>query len=446
MKKFSLAFIFALALLVRVLYGVGSPRVIYTSDSLGYYNLGARMIARPSLRTVINPYRTPLYPLFVQAVFYATGAGGSSIGSLQFARGVRAVIWVQIIIGAAAFAIFWQSVRRWLSPRSQLPVYCFLLLDVLTFAWERSLLTEGIGVSLVLVTTGALLSALTSPTKRAFVSLLILFAAGFFLRPALLTVPISSLPVIAWYFRKNKRVLTMTILLFIGFLTIPVVYAQINRIQYGYNGIQTVNDINLLERIIETKTPVDGGKEYPYFYNAVINYEINNGNPHPLQLLKFDDPDVGSTMYRFTMLQQFNQAVIAHTIPLFVENAIRNIPDVLLQIYEFPPVRPGTTNVAATGVWALQQIYGSIQFTTFFVFVLWIFCVSVFLVKPNKSRAVAALLGTVAVGQILLVAATVYHETGANYGRLIAVIRPQMFLFLFLGTLQSIELLRGKNK
>lgn len=56
----------------------------------------------------------------------------------------------------------------------------------------------------------------------------------------------------------------------------------------------------------------------------------------------------------------------------------------------------------------------------------------VFIVKPTRWHAVIALIGTIAMSQIILTALVVYKDVGGQYGRVISVVRPHLFLFLFL--------------
>jgi len=432
MKKYSVILIFVIALIARILYGTAAPTVIYGADSSGYYALGKEMFAHPTLQTIIHPYRTPLYPFFINAVFYSIGLGGAREGSPDFTYGLEVVVVIQMILGAAAFAAFYEAMKRWVPQSMHRLIGLCILLDVFAFGWERSILTEGIAVSLVLITTTTLLGTLLSPTKRNFIILFFLFTLGFLLRPALLTIPIATLPILAWHFRKKSAILIPAVLTLIGFLLVPITYAQVNRIESGYPGIQIVGDIDILGRILETRLPIESARDYHYFYTTVRDYETKTLTPHPFRFLEYYDPDIYQKMERFIELHNFNRTVIIHALPEFLTHMITNIPEVLLEVNEFTQVKNRNAGVIATIVWAVQQIYGKIQYVTLLIPFVWIVVMILWVTKPTRARTLTALLGTMVMSQILLIAAVVYRDIGGQYQRLLSVIRPQMFLFLVL--------------
>lgn len=401
-----MVFWFSLALLVRILYGISAPTIIYGPDSSGYYSIGKEMV-------LVHPYRTPLYPFFIHAVFYSMGLGNIAEGAPGFDRALAVVVAIQMIIGAAAFAIFARSINKWLA--------LFLVFDVFTFGWERSILTEGLAVSFMLITTAVLFHILQKPTKQKFIILFILFTLGFLLRPALLTIPIAALPILAWHFRKKTPVVMYSIVTLVCFLLVPLTYAQINKAVSGYNGIQIVGDIDILGRILETKLPIDSAKQYEYFYTTVRDYQTKNLTPHPFRFLEFYDPNIYGKMERFNELHRFNQTVILNNSPAFLLNMVKNITNVLLEINMFTPAPP-----------LLKALYGNMQYLTLLIPFLWIVEMLFWLKKPTRERSVIMLLGTIVMSQILLTAAVVYKDYGGQYQRLLAPIRPQMFLFLIL--------------
>jgi hypothetical protein len=428
--------VFAIALAVRGLYAIGAPAIIYGPDSSGYYSIGENIFTHPSFKTMIHPYRTTLYPFFINAVFYSIGLGGVAEGSPAFTRGLQAVVVIQMIFGAASFAIFYQTIKRWIPEILHRLLGMFILLDVFAFGWERSILTEGIAVSLLLVITAALFHTIRTPTRRSFVVLFFLFTLGFFLRPAFLTIPIATIPILAWHFRKKPVVIVSSLITLIGFLIVPITYAQINGIESGYKGIQIVGDIDILGRILEERLPIEPARDYHYFYTTVRDYETKNLTAHPFRFLEYYDPYIYEKMDRFNELHGFNQTVIFHALPQFLTKAVINIPEVLLEVNIFTQVKPSKTNTLTTIVWAIQQVYGDIQSLTLLVPFIWAVEILVWLKKPTGAHTLTILLGTMVMSQILLTAAIVYKDYGGQYQRIISVIRPQMFVFLFLSAYQ----------
>jgi hypothetical protein len=422
MKKYSLIIYFVLALAVRIGYAAISPNIIYGPDSSGYYGIGKEMFAHPALNTIIHPYRTPLYPFFVNAVFYSLGIGGTAEDSPVFNQGLQAIVVIQMILGAGAFALFAASINPWIA--------LVLVFDVFTLGWERAVLTEGIAVSLVLVVTAVLMRTLASPTTRKFILLFILFSLGFLLRPALLTLPVAVLPILAWHFRKKSKVVLSCVVTLVSFLLVPLLYMQLNRIGTGYTGIQIVGDIDILGRILETRLPVESARGTGYFYDTVKDYETKNLTYHPFRFLEYYDPGIYQKTYRFNELHRFNQTVILHELPQFLTNMITNVPEVLLEVNAYTWAPPGSK---------------AVQYVTLIVPFLWVITLIQWLAHPTRDRTLIALLGTMVMSQVLLTAAVVYKDEGGQYQRLLSVIRPQMFLFIIL-SLQLFFYPRAKHK
>jgi hypothetical protein len=240
------------------------------------------------------------------------------------------------------------------------------------------------------------------------------------------------LPLIAWYFRKNGHVVLLACLTLATLAVIPLTYARINYNNYAYFGIQFGGDIAILGRILELNIPIDSAKNNTYFYTTVNNSRANNNITMPFRFLEQYDPDIYGKPYLLVQLQKFNQTVIFHTFPQFVMWGMGTIPKVLLEVCDFILVSPANTNLLTHIVWRLQQVYGYAQYVTLAVPFLWILMGIVFLIKPTRWNTVAALTGTIAMSQIILTALTMYKDIGGQYARIISLVRPHLFLFLFI--------------
>jgi len=75
---------------------------------------------------------------------------------------------------------------------------------------------------------------------------------------------------------------------------------------------------------------------------------------------------------------------------------------------------------------------------------LWMLTGIIFLIKPTRWNAAVALIGTLAMSQILLTALVVYKDIGGQYGRVLSVVQPHMFLFLFLCAVATLGTYRKK--
>jgi hypothetical protein len=446
MLRSTLIKVFLAALLVRVVYATAVPSIYYfNADTMGYYSLGAAMFANPSVHTIITPYRTPLYPLFFNAVMYISGAGGTAFGSPAFAWGTQIIVAIQMMIGALAFTAFYHALSAFLSRRARFLFGVFLLFDVFVIGWERTLLTEGLAVSVSLFITAVLIHILAAPTVKKFAIFLFLFAFGFLLRPSFIVLPLAALPIVAWYFRKHGRVVFLACVTLAAALAIPLAYARINEKQHGYFGVQYVSDIDVVGRILGFNIPVESAKNNTYFYSTMKDSRTKN--PHPLtgfQFLEEYDPAIWGKAFRFTELQQFNRTVILNNLPLYVSKAISTIPEILLEVCIFSLVPAGSINLLTRIVRVLQQGYGTAQYATLAIPLLWMLTGIIFLIKPTRWNAAVTLIGTLAMSQILLTALVVYKDVGGQYGRVLSVVQPHMFLFLFLCAVAPLGTYRKK--
>jgi 4-amino-4-deoxy-L-arabinose transferase-like glycosyltransferase len=434
MRRSPLIKIFLAALLVRVLYALAAPAIFYfNADSIGYYTLGTAFFTHPSLLTLFTPYRSPVYPLFLNAVMYVLGVGGTPFGSAAFLWGMQVVVGIQMIIGAIAFTAFYQVIARILSKRAGVLFGVFLLLDVLVIGWERTLLTEGLAISVSLGMTAVLLHLILAPTGKKFTLFWLLFAFGFLLRPSFVAYPIATLPLVAWYMKKNARVVFLACLTLAASLSIPLAYARANYVQYNYFGIQFVSDIDELGRILQFNIPVESAKNNTYFYSIVKDSRAGNPiTPTGFELLFRYDPNIWGKTYRFVELQAFNRAVLFTNLPLYVGKAVSTVPEILLEVCGFTLVPPASTNLLTNIVWRLQQAYGVAQYATLAIPLLWFVMGSVFFIQPSRWNAIVAAVGTIAMSQIVLTALVVYKDIGGQYGRVLSIVQPHMFLFLLL--------------
>jgi hypothetical protein len=443
MLRSTLIKIFFIALLVRCIYSLAAPEIYSNVDTEGYYGLGMNLFSHPSLQTLITPYRTPVYGVFLNTVLHLAGVGGAAFGSPAFLRGAQFVVAVQMIIGALAFTALCQILAHLLPKRTSMLFAAVLLLDVFVIGWEHTLMTEGLAISVSLYITAVLLQILLAPTRKKFILLWFLFSFGFLLRPSFIVYPIATLSVVAWYFRKHGRIIFLACVTVAAATMVPLAYARINYDTVHYFGVLFESDIVVLGKILEFNIPIESAKNYPYFYSTVT--ESRTGNtviPTGFQLLSWYDPNIWGKAYRFVELQAFNQTVIIHNLPLYIGKAIATIPEILLEVCDFTLVPPASTNLFTRIVWMLQQGYGYAQYATLAVPFLWIPMCIFFFVKPTRWHAITALIGTIAMSQIILTALVVYKDAGGQYGRLMSVVRPHLFLFLFLCAVTCIRMYR----
>lgn len=445
MTRITLIKVFIGALLVRIIYSLAAPAIYFNVDTAGYYDVGMNLFRHPSLQALITPYRTPVYPVFLNAVMHILGVGGTAFASPAFVWGGQFIIAIQMIIGAIAFTALYQVLARILPKRARLLFAGFLLFDVFVVGWEHTLTTEGLAISVSLGITTVLLHILLAPTGKKFTLLACLFAFGFLLRPSFIIYPIATLPLVAWYFRKNGRLVLWACVTLAATSLVPWGYTRINYTNYNYFGIQFVGDINVLGRILEFTIPIESAKTNAYFYTTVQDSRTTTNIIQPFRFLEYYDFNIYGKIYRFIELQAFNRTVILHNLPLYVGHAISTIPEILLEVCNFTLVPPESTNLLTRIVWVLQQAYGYAQYATLAVPFLWIVMIIVFLAKPTRWNTITALIGTIAMSQIVLTALVVYKEVDKQYGRVISVVRPHLFLFLFLCGITAVRAYRKRK-
>lgn len=439
----SLILVFLAAILVRIVYSLGAPAIFYNVDTEGYYNIGMNLFTQPSLRTLITPYRTPVYPIFLNTVMQMTGAGGAEYGSSEFLRGAQVVIIIQMLIGAIAFTSFYKVLSEYLTGRLRLFYVIFLLLDVLVIGWEHTLMTEGLAVSISIFITCTLLQLLRTPSNRRFIFLWLLFTLGFLLRPSFIVYPIATLPILGWFYRKQARVVLSVCIVLACAAIVPLTYARVNYGNHGYFGIQYVGDIDVLGRILEFHIPVESAKNNTYFYTTVMDNRSSENITNAFRFIEKYDFDIYSKPYRFVELQSFTRTVVGNNIPLYVGKALGTIPQILLEVCDFIRIAPSSPYALTFIVGFLQQAYGWAQYATLLVPLVWVPIGIMFLLKPTRWNTFMFLIGTIAMSQVILTSLVVYKDIGGQYGRVLSVIQPHLYLFLLVS---SITILRAYRK
>jgi len=223
----------------------------------------------------------------------------------------------------------------------------------------------------------------------------------------------------------------MNIVVFCISLLLPFVFAFLNSGFHGYTGISQINEINLLGRILEFKLPIEAGKQYKTYYDAVLDYRQKNGEPMPYRFIDIYTPLTYVDTKLMMELQRFDRAVIAANLPSYVVGATSYIPKIFS---DDPPLLAIDTNATAgvSGFFAfLWRIFHGLWQLGYLVFLLWPISIWFYFKTPSAIRMIAVLLGTISVSQLLVIVFFDYYDAG-QYARLASVIQPQTYLFLIL--------------
>lgn len=421
---------------LRFLFAALQPEPLISADSYGYYNLGRQMLREPSLSTWVSEFRTPVYPLFVASIARLSGVGEAALGSFGFRSAGQLIAAVQAAIGIFGVLVFYLSLLGLgIKQKVAVGLSGAVAADVLLFARERSLLTEGVAITSLIITFYLFVQTLQKPTNVHFFYLLLSYAFNFLLRPAFIIVPLVSLPFTVFYHR-NLRVATAALVSLALYLLVPAAYAGLNQTFHRYAGIQHVGDIDLLGRILQFNLSVESAKETsPYFYKIVTDYRRRGEKVStPFVFLDRYDPGIYTNTARMNELQAFDRTVLGNNLSTYLTTALSEIPAVILNADTVVSVGPAGNNPLSQFFWVLQEFYRALHWLIILVIPLYPLALVRAFKKPTLENTLLAALGTLILAQIILTSLVVYED----YGRMLSVIVPEVYLFL-VGSIFGLE-------
>ena len=341
--------VFSFSLLLRVLYTQAIPGLIPHGDQEGYIQIGNLIHSSPSLSTIINPYRTPLYPLF-----------------LLFAHSIfhtyTVIPYLQYLIASFSLTLFFLSlVKQKIMPLLSLAIVLLISLSINVFGWEKSLMTEGLATSWLLLLVSVSLPLFELITVRRLLLFFFLSVLGFLLRPMVLPIPIIILAFLLVQNvveRKTQSAkLWFTIVLYI---LIPVFYILGNTYFHGYKSIQQVGDVDVFARILQFQLPVDAGKAYPFYVNIAKNYVYDSKDFRPFDILKSYDPDIYGKQYMFNDLRSFNREVILSNPVQYALHALSDLPKAVTESSPFLHIDSPQNLFSMTGLFYILQEFSRV--------------------------------------------------------------------------------------
>jgi len=416
-----------LCLAIRIIYREYSPDAVVTPDSFGYYDIGRKMLSESFWPNFVNDHRTPLYPLFLNVLMAASGNIGAAVGSAQFMKGATFITIVQSVIALTGLYLLYKTALILKIEKRYASLFTlFISLNHLLFAWEGVLLTESLVIFWIILTTYILLIALKKIGSSVMVILLLLFIAGFLLKPAYLAFPLVTLPIIAFTHQK-KGILMPIVVSLLLFLAVPFAYIKGNEALHNYSGVNHITDINLMGRILQYNLPVEAGRDVTFFYGAVRDYRAIGGDPMPYRFLEYYDPQIYDKPERLNDLQRFTRAVVLDNLPRFITLGVAEIPKRMLEPNDLIAENPEAPFLL-TLFNGLRSFYTAAQYLTLLVLPLFFLVLFRFFRKPSFPTAATMIIGVIALYQIIVSVFFGYSE----FGRLISVVQPQLYLFLLL--------------
>lgn len=412
--------------LFRWLYGLFRPQLPIYPDGLGYWSLGQQMLANPTLSNLVSEFRTPVYPLFIALVGKLVGVVNIPLTSPLFNPAAAAIMLFQTVLGIISVLLFLQILLLGGWQRTLAFILAvFLAGNITVFTWERTLLTEGLAVFGLMLTSYLLIQTIAEPRGNNFFWLLLSFAFNFLLRPAFLLVPLVTLPFLVFY-RRTTKVLVLALTVLLGYLAVVSGYIMLNKFYHNYAGIQHVGEIDLLGKILQFNLSVDSAGHIAYFYETVSDYRRWNKGYEAFRFLETYDPDIYTNTLRMNELQEFVRTVISHNFPVYMFKVLIDVPRVMLDTSILIRVAPQAGNSLSLFFFLLGEIYRLGLWLTLLALPLYPFVVTRFLRHPTQKTTILAVFGTLALTQIFLNAFVVYED----HGRLLAPIQPHLLLFV----------------
>lgn len=308
-------------------------------------------------------------------------------------------------------------------------VSVFIACNIFIFSWERAFVTDSLGFSVLVWITYATIRLIRKPTPFWYISLGVLSTIGWLLRPNLLIIPVISFIILVFADKKRKYV-ALNCIVFMLTIGLSVLYVQANYFYHGYAGISQVVEINLLGQILKFNLPVDPGKEFTFYYNAVQEYRSHNGEPMPFRFIDTYDPTIYIDITKINELQQFVRTVIRSNIITYIVSAIAYIPNVFSDIVILVKVQPQHNNILSYVFYGLQEFYRVVWHSGYLLFLLWPISIWMYKKQPTNIHLILVFLGAVSISEILLTIFMVEDDNpGQEYARLVSIIQPQTYIF-----------------
>ncbi|HEY7347993.1 MAG TPA: hypothetical protein VH599_06700 [Ktedonobacterales bacterium] len=333
--------------LVVVGYYLNHPQAEIRPDTPSYLNVAQHILANGNL---VDPVRTPGYPLLIAAVFLLAGQG--NFAAVSMVQGVLFVI-ATIEIYLVLCLIFR---RAWLG----LVAGLIIGIDTLLLSFIKPVLSEGL--SLWIVASLALAIILFIRTCRAS----LLWLVAFLVLCALMThaewafVPIPLFAYLLGIGAQRGRVLrllphaVLAILILYGCLGL---FIYMNATQHNYPGITYIQRINLLGKVMQYHMQNEAPAQYADVTQKLNAYLAAGGEINPYTFATFY-PAI--TDNRWELAGNYASAIV-DTHP--VEFALHTIPVLLTSsntYYLTSQIDP--QGVFAAPLFGLEQISGRVYF------------------------------------------------------------------------------------
>lgn len=401
---------------------------VTTADTDGYYKLERKLTDGKILNMIFNDGRTPLYLIFLHFGMSLAGNYNPVYQSEEFYKGAYLVTSLQTILGILSILLMYITlIKIKVSPQKALLYSLFLSGNILVFSWEKILLTESLTIFLLILIFYISVNLLIYQTFPYKLLLIICSALLFLLKPIYLSLPFLILLIYCLH-RFQQAKIRFAIIFLIIYLALPLAYIRYNFVQRKYPGINHITDINLLGKIMQFNLPLTSAKKYQYFYETLSDYRQKKLPQMPYTYLEYYDPLIYSHTEKLNTLSGFNAKVISSNLTGFLTRSVIQIPSAMLENSEFITTVIPPSGLANFIYRYLYKIYKTVQYLTLIFIPVFIVSIFLFIKQRNNLKfAVFFLAGLISFYQIVLSVLFSYGE----FGRLIVVVQPLMYLFIF---------------
>lgn len=429
--KITFIFAFLFILSIRYAYQVNNPLYFYFPDSYQYLNR-AQEIAQG--KPYVNPFRLPLYPIILKETLHLDGKTKFDAGTINWLS-YQSLINFQIIIGIIGALCFVFITRKlfgngWLF----LAISAIFALNVHIFAWDKNLLTESITAASILILFFILVRFIDSYNILYLFLVVILAIILFFLRPVYFLLSFSILPFLLFFFlrRKSYIIAAITTIFLLLPLLVPLFYSWENKRLYGYNGITTVSDHNLLAKVIQYQLPTKGiplSNDYEKRLAAcVISHKPNEWvvMDDCVAMLNLADNDYSTKSA--PIIGAFSKKVIINNLPSYIVKSLRLFPKALVQTEVDPFLFISTYAYSPTfkQLWDFAfKFFKLFQLSMLGFFIFYPIHLYRFLQSPTKTNTILVILGT---SVLYLLFFNTFFVQG-EYARLRNPIESALYLF-----------------
>lgn len=307
------AVVIAIAIVVRWQYAQIVPTPILTADSYGYITIGNQIIDHPTLSTIINEFRTPIYPILVGFLLHQSGSLDSVV-LLQHMLGIGTVLLVLLILRLLKA-----------SPLTSVCIGIAVAINPLLFQWERFIMTESLAVFMVMLFFYFWIRTYAKPSALGLIGMTVSGGIMMLIRPATIIIPFIPL-----LFRMIGRPIRKKIhlgLCIAIIAAVPFLYQMGNIVFHGYRGIQRAADIAQLGNILLSDMDISKGASVPFYFTAVTAYKQSGGILNPFTLIDtIGGDDIYQSTARMNELQLFTRLVLRNNIPVFLKQAVYRYP------------------------------------------------------------------------------------------------------------------------